>query len=139
MKQPFSLLNICTFKMKSNLKHFYLQEWHQNPQLQIFIQANITVGKKLKPCQEWPHLVSGRFIKVFYKMNTCPKRPLLKAPKSDCLMQVWLYSLGQSWIHCSLYVESMESGTGLAETYIIVFRMGACKYYIYKKIKWRPT
>ena len=33
-------------------------------QLQIFIQANITVGEKLKTCQERPQLLSGHF-KVF--------------------------------------------------------------------------
>ena len=42
-------------------------------QLQVFIQANITMEKKLKTCQEQPHLVSGRFIVVFYKTTTCPR------------------------------------------------------------------
>ena len=50
---------------------FNLKEWHQNAQLQIFFQANITVGKRLKICQGWPHLRSGRFIRVFYKTTTC--------------------------------------------------------------------
>ena len=36
-------------------------------QLQISIQANITVEKKLNTCQERPHLVNGRFIKVFLR------------------------------------------------------------------------
>ena len=40
-------------------------------QLQIFTQAN--------------------FIKVFYKMTTCPRQPLLNGPQSDCLILVWLY------------------------------------------------
>ena len=31
--------------------------------------------KKLKTCQERPHLTSGRFIKVFYKKTTCPIKP----------------------------------------------------------------
>ena len=62
-------------------------------QLQIFIQANY-YGKKLKTCQEWPHLLSGCFIKVFYKMATCPRWPLLSGPESghlyrfDCNM-IW--------------------------------------------------
>ena len=56
MKQLSSFVSICMFKMKSILKHFYLQECQQNLQLQILIQANITVGK----------------IKVFYKTTTCP-------------------------------------------------------------------
>ena len=34
---------------------------HKQPQ--IFIQANITMGKKLKSFQERPYLVSGRFMK----------------------------------------------------------------------------
>ena len=50
--------------------------------LQIFIQANVIVGKKRKNCQERPHLVSGRFIKVFYKTTTCQRRPVLSGPKS---------------------------------------------------------
>ena len=57
-------------------KKFNFQKWHQNGQLQIFIQANITMGKKSKNLQKWPHLLSGRFIKVFYKTATCPRRPL---------------------------------------------------------------
>ena len=55
-------------------------------ELQIFIQANITVGKKLKPCQEWPHLLSFSFIKVFCKMTTCPRQPLLSGPISGRLI-----------------------------------------------------
>ena len=40
-------------------------------QLQIFMQADIIIGKnKTKTYQERPHLVSGRFIKVFYKTTT---------------------------------------------------------------------
>ena len=62
------------FKMKSNFNIFDLQEWNLNVQLQTFIQANITMGKKtLKTCQEQPHLLSGHFIKVFYKITTCPR------------------------------------------------------------------
>ena len=56
----------------------------------IFIQANITVWKKLETCLK-QHLLSSRFIKVFYKMTTCPRRPLLSGPKSGRLVQVWLY------------------------------------------------
>ena len=48
----------------------------EHAQLQIFIQANITSGKKLKICQEGPHFVSGCFVEVFY------------GPKSGCLIQV---------------------------------------------------
>ena len=73
---------------EKELNIFNFQEWHQNAQLQIFIQANITVGKKLKTCQERPHLLSGRFIKVFYKKTTCPRQPLLSGSESGCLIQV---------------------------------------------------
>ena len=59
------------------------------------IYANITLGKKLKICQGRPHLLSGRFIRVIYKMNTFPRRPLFSDPKSGRLIQVWL-SLFQS-------------------------------------------
>ena len=58
----------------------------EHAQLQIFIQANTSVGKKkLKTCQGRPNFVSGHFMKVFYKITTCPIRPLLSGPKSDCL------------------------------------------------------
>ena len=65
-------------------------EWHQNAQSEIFIQANITVGKKLKTCRERPHLLSGRFIKLFYKTATYPRQPLLSGLKRGRLMQVSL-------------------------------------------------
>ena len=42
-------------------------------QLLIFTQANTTLGKKLKTCQERPHLVSGRFLKVFLLDDYLPK------------------------------------------------------------------
>ena len=41
----------------------------KHAQLQIFIQVNISVGKKWKIWRERPHLVSGRFIKVL--CNCC--------------------------------------------------------------------
>ena len=59
MKQPSSLLNNVCSKCKVT---YNFQEWHQNIKLQIFIQVNITVGKKLKTCQEQPHLLSGHFV-----------------------------------------------------------------------------
>ena len=49
-----------------------------NGQLQIFIQANITVGKKLKTSQKQLHLLSLRFMKLFYKKTTCLSRLLSK-------------------------------------------------------------
>ena len=46
VKQLSLLLNICTFKMKSRLKQFQSSRMaSKHAQLQIFIQANITVGK----------------------------------------------------------------------------------------------
>ena len=92
VEQSSSLLNICTFKMKSNTKHFQsLRMAPKHAELQIFIQANITVEKKLETCHEQPHLDSGRFIKVFYKTTTCPQPPLLSSPISSRLIQVSLY------------------------------------------------
>ena len=44
------LFNICTFKIKSNWKHFNLQEWHQNTKTFISYKT-FTVGKKLKPAK----------------------------------------------------------------------------------------
>ena len=49
----------------------------EHAQLQIFIQANITSGKKLQICQEGPHFVSGCFVEVFY------------GPKSGCLVVLY--------------------------------------------------
>ena len=71
-----------------------LQEWCQNMRnLKYLFKQILPWEKKLKTCQERPHLVSGRFIKVFYKTTTCPRRPLLSGPKSDFPVQVWLYHL----------------------------------------------
>ena len=39
-------------------------------------------GKKQKTCSEWPHLAGSCFMKVFFKMITCPRWPLLSGPKS---------------------------------------------------------
>ena len=59
-----SLNAYLKWKVTENI--FNHQEWHPNhAQLQIFIQANISVEKKLKSCKEQPHLVSGHFVKVF--------------------------------------------------------------------------
>ena len=55
------------------------------PKCAIFIQANITAGKKLRTCLE-----PGYFVKVFYKMTTWPRRPILNGPKSSRLLQFWL-------------------------------------------------
>ena len=72
--------------MKSNLKHFpSLRMAPKHAQLQIFIQANITVRKKTETWQERPHLVSGRFIEVFYKTTIYPRQPLSHGPKSSRL------------------------------------------------------
>ena len=40
--------------------------------------------------KERPDLVCGRFINVFYKTTTCPRRQLLIGPKSGRLIQIWL-------------------------------------------------
>ena len=59
----------------------------KHAQLHIFNSSKYYRGeKKLKTCHEQPHLVSGRFIKVFFKTTTCPRRPLLSGPKSGCLI-----------------------------------------------------
>ena len=63
--------------------------------------------KTLKTCQERPHLLSSRFIKVFYKTTTCPRWPLLHGPKwsSYTVLTVfdwpfafqWEWELNLSW------------------------------------------
>ena len=78
--------------MKSNLKHFNLQEWHQNTHdYKSLCKQILLLEKKLKTYQEQPHLVSGHFIKVFYKTTTCPRQLLLSGSKSGHLIQVRLY------------------------------------------------
>ena len=44
--------------------------------------------KKLKACQEPPHLHSDGFITMFCKTTTCPIGPLLSGLKSGRLIQV---------------------------------------------------
>ena len=56
----------------------------------LFLIKN-SVGNKTKTCQQWPNLVSGHLIQVFYVMITFPRQPLLNGPKSGGLIQVWLY------------------------------------------------
>ena len=74
------------------IKRLHFKLWCQcYNEAAIFIQTNITMGKKLKTCQERPNLVSGYFIKVFQKTTTYPRQPLLSGPKSGRLIQVWLY------------------------------------------------
>ena len=48
----------------------------KHAQLQIFIQGNITGGSKTKKLSRATALVSGHFMKVFFKMTTCPRQPL---------------------------------------------------------------
>ena len=71
-----------------------LQEWCQNMRnCKSLFKQILPWENKLKTCQERPHLVSCRFMKVFYKTTTCPRRPLLSGPKSGFPVQVWLYHL----------------------------------------------
>ena len=86
---PHLLLVYVRSKWKVTENIFYFQEWHQNAQLQIFIQANSTMGTITKSLQKRSHLLSGCFIKVFYKMTACPRRPLFSGPKGGCLIHVW--------------------------------------------------
>ena len=96
MKQLSMLLNICTYIMKINSKHFTSSRMApKHPKWQIFITQRFIqtfiLGEKPKTCSEGPHLASGHFMEVFYKATICPRRPLLIGPKSGCLIQVWLY------------------------------------------------
>ena len=87
MKQPPLLLNTCTFKMKNNLKIFLiLKNDTKTRAITNLYSSKYCCGKKLKTCQEWSHLVSGRFIKMFYKTTTCSRWPLLSGPKSGRLI-----------------------------------------------------
>ena len=76
-------------------------QWNSHPHFLIYVCSKWKVinfksllkqillwEKKLKACQEQPHLVSDCFIKVFYKTTTCPRQPLLSGPKSVHLIQV---------------------------------------------------
>ena len=89
------LLNIQAFKIKNNSKHFKSSRMapkHANAKWQImqrFIHClDIYSGEKTRIYSERPHLASGYFIKVFYKMTTCPRQPLLSGLKSGSLIQV---------------------------------------------------
>ena len=58
MKQPPLLLNICTFKMKSNLQTFLiLKNDTETRAIANLYSSKYCCEKKLKTCQEWPHLV----------------------------------------------------------------------------------
>ena len=94
VKQPSMLLNICTFKIKINSKHFTSSRMApKHWKWQIFIYAKISLlAKKTKARLKWPHLPSGRFMKVFYETTTSPRRPLLSGLKGGFFIQVWLYS-----------------------------------------------
>ena len=87
------LLNICTFKIKSNLKTLLiLQSDTKTRATANLYSSKYFCEKKLKACQEWPHLVSGPFMKVFYKTNTCPRLPLLNGPNSGHLIYRFHYT-----------------------------------------------
>ena len=84
------LFNIVMFKDKSNLKTFSIfkngtktcEIANLYSRKSLFSMKHSQWEEKLKTCQEWPDLVCGYFIKVFYKTNTCPRQPLLSGPKS---------------------------------------------------------
>ena len=54
----------------------------------LFTKRRSLWGKKPKTYPEQPHLVSGRFMKVFFKTITCRKQPLSSGSKSGRLVQV---------------------------------------------------
>ena len=70
VKQTSMLLIICTFKIKI---YFYIfKNGIKTPKManlysrkDIFIIRHLLWGKKPKTGSEWPHLSSGRFLKVF--------------------------------------------------------------------------
>ena len=62
VKQPSSLLSICTLKTKSNSKHFKSSKMAPKRTITYLYSSKYYCGnKKLKTCQERPHLWS------FYK------------------------------------------------------------------------
>ena len=129
MKQLSSLLSISIFKRKS--KHFYLQELHQNAQLQVIIQANITVGKKTKNLPERPHLLSGLFIKVFYKTTTCPRLPLLSVPKSGRLIVLYRFDCIKFIIFLKDLVAFINYQFQPMILCIAIFLLSICYYLFY--------
>ena len=44
----------------------------KHPIRNLYSSKHYSGDKKLKTCQEWPHLLSRYFIKVFYKTTICP-------------------------------------------------------------------
>ena len=78
-------------KLIQNISH--LREWQQNTEngKSLFTRRFHSWLKK-KARLKWPHLPSGRFMKVFYETTTSPRRPLLRELKGGFFIQVWLYS-----------------------------------------------
>ena len=70
--RPLFLINVLS-KSKVTQTILNLQEWHKNThnRKSLFTMTRLLWGK-VKPYLKWPHLVSGRFKKVFYKRTTCP-------------------------------------------------------------------
>ena len=73
VKQPASLLSICTFKMKSNLKNCLSSRMAPKRAIANLYYANVIMGEKLKTCHKRPHLSSGHFIKTALWDNHLPK------------------------------------------------------------------
>ena len=85
---PHFLVYILS-EWKVTLNIFNIQKWHQMCKCRSLFKEILPWGKKLKPCQEGPYLLSSCFIKMFFKTITCPRQLLLSGPKSCRLVQVW--------------------------------------------------
>ena len=84
------------FKMKSNSEYFYSSRMAPKCAIATLYSSKyyrgeknkILLGKKIKSCQEQPHLLSGCFLKLFNKTTTHARRTFLNDPKSGHLIQV---------------------------------------------------
>ena len=84
-----SLIHVHS-KSKVTENIFNLQEWHQNTKIFISYKT-FTDGNKTKTCQEWPNLVNGCLIQVFYKTTTFPKQ-LVVLYRFDCIWKKSFFS-----------------------------------------------
>ena len=93
VKEPCMLLTICVMTLtlhifKNDSKTSYMANIQYNHVKIYSLKDVYSGGKKPKTYPEQPHLVSGRFMKVFFKTTTCPKQPLSSGSKSGRLVQV---------------------------------------------------
>ena len=80
---PQFLVQLCSKWKAYNLKHFQLSRMAPKCAIANLYSSKNYCGKKPK---NLPHMFRGHFIKVFYKMATCPRWPILGGLKNGSLI-----------------------------------------------------